>query len=60
MAAKHTLMRVGNAPRDLEDITHEVFLRVYKHWHAYDPSRAVRPSSTILGRLSSGVPAGVR
>jgi len=38
-----TLRRLGVAPRDLEDITHEVFLRVYAHWHQYDPARPARP-----------------
>jgi RNA polymerase sigma-70 factor, ECF subfamily len=38
-----TLRRLGVAPRDLEDVTHEVFLRVYAHWHEYDPSRPSRP-----------------
>ncbi len=38
-----TLRQLGVAPRDLEDIAHEVFLRVYKHWHEYEPSRPLRP-----------------
>ena len=38
-----TLRRLGVAPRDLEDVTHEVFLRVYKHWDEYQPSRPPRP-----------------
>jgi RNA polymerase sigma-70 factor (ECF subfamily) len=38
-----TLRRLGVSPRDLEDVTHEVFLRVHQHWHEYQPSRPVRP-----------------
>ena len=38
-----TVRQLGVAPRDVEDITHEVFLRVYKHWHEYQPSRPLRP-----------------
>lgn len=38
-----TLRQLGVAPRDLEDLGHEVFLRVYKHWHEYQPSRPLRP-----------------
>lgn len=28
---------------DLEDLTHEVFLAVHRHWHEYDPTRPLRP-----------------
>lgn len=38
-----TLRQLGVSPRDLEDIAHEVFLRVRKHWHEYNPSRPLRP-----------------
>jgi RNA polymerase sigma-70 factor (ECF subfamily) len=38
-----TLRRLGVAPRDLEDVTHEVFLRVYQHWGEYQASRPLRP-----------------
>jgi RNA polymerase sigma-70 factor (ECF subfamily) len=38
-----TLRRLGVSPSDLEDVTHEVLLRVYQHWHEYQPSRPVRP-----------------
>jgi len=38
-----TLRRLGVAPRDLEDVTHEVFLRVHARWDEYDPARPVRP-----------------
>src|SRR5689334_2645076 len=39
----NTLRRLGICPRDLEDVTHEVFLQVYTHWAAFDATRAVRP-----------------
>ena len=39
----NTLRRLGIHERDVEDISHEVFLRVYGQWAAYDPSRAARP-----------------
>lgn len=38
-----SLRRLGVAPRDLEDVTHEVFLRVHQRWDEYDPSRPLRP-----------------
>ena len=38
-----TLRQLGVSPRDLEDITHEVFLHVFKHLHEYEPSRPLRP-----------------
>ncbi len=38
-----TLRRLGVAPRDLEDVTHEVFLRVHERWGTYDPARPLRP-----------------
>ena len=38
-----TLRRLGVAERDLEDVAHEVFLRVYAHYGEYDASRPVRP-----------------
>jgi len=39
----NTLRRLGISERDLEDVTHEVFLQVYMRWSAFDPARAVRP-----------------
>src|SRR5262245_45054218 len=38
-----TLRRLGVPPRDLEDVAHEVFLRVHQRWNEYDPSRPLRP-----------------
>ena len=38
-----TLRRLGVGERDLEDMTHEVFLQVYRRWHAYDSARPLRP-----------------
>jgi RNA polymerase sigma-70 factor (ECF subfamily) len=38
-----TLRRLGVAPRDVEDVAHEVFLRVHQCWDQYDPSRPLRP-----------------
>jgi RNA polymerase sigma-70 factor (ECF subfamily) len=39
----NTLRRLGVAPRDLEDLTHDVFLDVYRKLDEYDPSRPLRP-----------------
>ena len=39
----NTLRRLGICERDLEDVTHEVFLQIYTHWAAFDPARAARP-----------------
>lgn len=39
----NTLRRLGVPTSDLEDMTHEVFLRVYTRLEDYDPSRPVRP-----------------
>src|SRR5580658_2891468 len=38
-----TLRRLGVADRDVEDVTHETFLRVAAHLHEYDAARPVRP-----------------
>jgi len=38
-----TLRRLGVRPADLEDVTHDVFLSVYRKLDVYDPSRPVRP-----------------
>jgi len=39
----NTLRRLGIYERDLEDVTHEVFLQIYTHWAAFDPARSARP-----------------
>jgi len=39
----NSLRRLGIPARDLEDVTHDVFLRVYKERHRYDPARPIRP-----------------
>jgi RNA polymerase sigma-70 factor (ECF subfamily) len=38
-----SLRRLGIHERDLEDVTHEVFLEVYRKRAARDPARPVRP-----------------
>jgi RNA polymerase sigma-70 factor (ECF subfamily) len=38
-----SLRRLGVPPRDLEDVTHDVFLRVYGQLDRYDPVRPARP-----------------
>lgn len=39
----HTLRRLGVAPGDLEDQTHEVFVQVYHQLAVFDPARPIRP-----------------
>ena len=39
----HTLRRLGVAPGELEDVTHDCFIAIYRHFEAYDPSRPLRP-----------------
>jgi RNA polymerase sigma-70 factor (ECF subfamily) len=39
----NTLRRLGVAPSDLEDLTHDVFVHVHRHLGDYDSSRPVRP-----------------
>jgi RNA polymerase sigma-70 factor (ECF subfamily) len=39
----HSLRRLGVRERDLEDVAHDVFLVVHRSFHAYDPSRPLRP-----------------
>ena len=39
----NTLRRLGVAPRDLEDVTHDVLLTVYRKFDTYDPARPLRP-----------------
>jgi RNA polymerase sigma-70 factor (ECF subfamily) len=38
-----SLRRLGVADRDLEDVTHDVFVEVFRNLHRYDPARPVRP-----------------
>jgi RNA polymerase sigma-70 factor (ECF subfamily) len=38
-----SLRRLGIADSDLEDLVHEVFLRVHARLHEYDPARPMRP-----------------
>jgi RNA polymerase sigma-70 factor, ECF subfamily len=39
----NSLRRFGVKRADLEDLTHEVFIAVHRHWHEYDTSRPLRP-----------------
>lgn len=39
----HTLRHFGIRPNDLEDLTHEVFLRVHERFDECDQSRPLRP-----------------
>jgi RNA polymerase sigma-70 factor, ECF subfamily len=38
-----SLRRLGVAPRDLEDVTHDVFVEVFRNLNRYDPARPLRP-----------------
>jgi RNA polymerase sigma-70 factor, ECF subfamily len=38
-----TLRRLGAPPRDLDDLTHEVFIQVFRHLEQYDPRRPIKP-----------------
>lgn len=38
-----SLARLGVPPRDLEDVTHDAFMEVYRRLDSYDPSRPMRP-----------------
>jgi len=38
-----SLRRLGIPIRDLEDLSHDVFFRVYQRWGDYDPGRPFRP-----------------
>ena len=38
-----SLRRLGVPPRDLEDITHDVFVEVFRNLDRYDPTRPLRP-----------------
>jgi RNA polymerase sigma-70 factor (ECF subfamily) len=37
------LRRLGARTRDLEDLTHDVWVRVFRHLDEYDPSRPIKP-----------------
>jgi RNA polymerase sigma-70 factor (ECF subfamily) len=52
-----SLARLGVAERDREDVTHEVFLAVYRKLDQYDDSRPVRP---WLFAFAAGVAADYR
>lgn len=39
----HTLRRLGVPARDLPDVTHDVFVTVFRRLSTYDPSRPLRP-----------------
>jgi RNA polymerase sigma-70 factor (ECF subfamily) len=39
----HTLRRMGVGERDLEDVTHDLFITVYRRLDDYDRSRPLRP-----------------
>lgn len=39
----HTLRRLGVRERDLQDVTHDLFLAVHRHLHEYDARKPVRP-----------------
>jgi RNA polymerase sigma-70 factor (ECF subfamily) len=38
-----TLRQLGVSARDLEDVTHDVFILVYRHLDKYDANRPIRP-----------------
>jgi RNA polymerase sigma-70 factor (ECF subfamily) len=38
-----TLRRLGVRPSDVEDVTHDVFVHVYRRFEELDPNRPVRP-----------------
>jgi RNA polymerase sigma-70 factor (ECF subfamily) len=39
----HSLRRLGVRQNDLEDVTHDVFVVVDRHYQDYDPTRPLRP-----------------
>lgn len=39
----NALRRLGIARDDLEDLTHDTFVAVFRQWHGYDPTRPLRP-----------------
>ena len=38
-----TLRRLGAQARDLDDLTHDVFVSVFRHLDEYDPARPIKP-----------------
>jgi RNA polymerase sigma-70 factor (ECF subfamily) len=38
-----TLRRLGARDAELEDLTHDVFLQVFRHLEEYDPARPIKP-----------------
>ena len=38
-----SLRRLGVAPRDVEDVSHDLFVEVWKRFDTYDPARPIRP-----------------
>jgi len=64
-----TLRRHGVRERDLEDLTHDVFVACARAWDRYDPSRPLRPwlhgiafrvasDHRRRGRIANEVPVG--
>jgi RNA polymerase sigma-70 factor, ECF subfamily len=39
----NSLRRLGVPPRDVEDLAHDVFLKVYGQFNRYEPGRPIRP-----------------
>lgn len=39
----HSLRRLGVRDAELEDVAHDVFVAVHRHWSDRDPARPVRP-----------------
>jgi RNA polymerase sigma-70 factor, ECF subfamily len=50
----NTLRRLGTRRSDLEDLTHDTFLAVFRAWDDYDPARPLRPWLFVFAlRVSS-------
>ena len=50
----HTLRRLGVRQRDLADVTHDVFVTVYRRLDSYDPARPLRPGDLLRVTLPAG------
>jgi RNA polymerase sigma-70 factor (ECF subfamily) len=50
----NTLRRLGVHPSDLEDVTHDVLLDVYRKISDYDPARPLRPWLFAFGFRAAG------